>query len=165
MTTVRQQRTASLVGLLNTSRPAGVPEFTRAVTQADLDPAAAPPEDLPAARITKLHDAIPEKTRDAGESRTNRASGLGGVLYRQLRLGVVLWFLKDGSTPPDDACEPTLSWIEKQIRAMKAAGLVHRAVFEEIGFTIEGNQRPVCRVTGVITLDYQCRVDDAEQWA
>lgn len=165
MTTIRQQRTATFFTALNTSRPAGVPAFRRALTNADID-ANASPDQLPDAVLTKLHDGIPEKTRDVGEARQSRASGLGGLEYRQLRLGLLLWFAGTSTVPPDDTPEPTLAWIKKAARTLKVTGLVHRAVVEEIGFTISTDgQVPRCRVTGVVVFDYQCRADDDEQWA
>ncbi len=156
MSTIRQQITALFGTQINTSLPAGVEAFERALDSLDNVPA-----QLPRNRWTKLHDS-------ASEQIAGRPAGDGPLMQRKLVLGVVLWNKKGtGSVPPDDEVEPTLAWLEKVAHAVahtevSGVRLAHRA-WSEIAWSIDaGFEGAYCKTLALVSFEYQTRSDDAE---
>jgi len=154
MSTIREQIVAAAVTALNTDRPAEVPEFVR--TRLD----SPGPDQLP---VNTVYQAT-ETVEAMGESRARRTSR-GPLVKRSVMLSIEALTKADGTTEPDKAADATIAWVTKTLAAAGRFNGLANDPADEMGtkFEYEQGESSFCRATMTFNIEYQSRVDDAEQ--
>jgi hypothetical protein len=156
MSTIREQIVASAVEALATGAPFGVPAPVR--TRID-SPSA---DQLPALTVYQAAETV-EPMHDP---RPNRAAH-GPVVRRSVLVAVEVITKAGAGVEPDKAADPILAWATKAIGSAGTFGGLANHPANEVGtkFEYEQGETSFCRATMTFRMQYQSRVDDAEQIA
>lgn len=156
MSTVREQIVASVVSALATDAPQGVPVPIR--TRLD-SPSA---DQLPALTVYQASETV-EPMHDPRVGRAAR----GPLVRRSVLVNVEVITKAGAATESDKAADPILAWATKSLGAAGTLGWLANHPADEVGtkFEYEQGETSFCRATMTFRIQYQSRVDDAEQVA
>ncbi len=154
MNTIREDIVAFAVAALATDAPPGVPVPIR--TRID-SPSA---DQLPAFTVYQAAETV-EPMHDPRLGRAAR----GPLVRRSVLLNVEVITKAGAGAEPDKAADPILSWATKAMGAAAGFDGLANHPADEVGtkFEYEQGETSFCRATMTFRIQYQSRVDDAEQ--
>lgn len=156
MSTVRERIVTSAVTALATDSPPGVPTPVR--TRID-SPSA---DQLPALTVYQVAETV-EPMHDLRAGRASR----GPLVKRSVLVNVEVITRAGANEEPDKAADPILAWATRALGAAETFGGLANHPADEVGtkFEYEQGETSFCRATMSFRIQYQSRVDDAEQVA
>jgi len=156
MSTIREQIVAAFVTAVTTGRPAGVPEPVR--TRVD-SPAT---DQLPVLSIYQNTETV-EPMHDPKAAHAIR----GPVVRRSVVINAEVITKAGIGGEPDKTADPILAWVTHAIGAAGMFGGLANDPADELGtkFEYEKGETSFCRAMQAWRIQYQSRVNDAEQAA
>lgn len=153
---IRERIVQDVVTVLNTSRPAGVPQFKRSYGYG------IPPGDMP-------FNAVYRKGRDSHEPVGGK---LGPLRKRTCQIWITCWAKTDPadmSKPADQLVDASVKWVFKALeglsKAVNAGQLYHMLLVTEGEIDYEQADYLYVKESVVITAEYQSKTGDLETWA